>query len=705
MSSLWEPVTKGILKTLSGKLCQKQRRVILGASEHWFGNLPLETFTWGSLPGNLDLPSQEPSLYLDTFTWEPSLGDLYLATFVKPCQKQYPAILGTFGTLIWEPSFGNLYLEIFTWEPWPALTGTFTLLGYLYLGTFAWGPLLGNLCSNPVRNSTRQFWEPSEHWFGNLPLETFTWGSLPGNLDLPSQEPSLYLDTFTWEPSLGDLYLATFAQTLSETVPGNFGNLRNIDLGTFLWKPLLGDLYLGTLACPHRNLRFTWIPLLGNLRLGTFTWQPLLKPCQKQYPAILGTFGTLIWEPSFGNLYLGIFTWEPWPASQEPSLYLDTFTWEPSLGDLYLATFAQTLSETVPGNFGNLRNIDLGTFLWGPLLGDLYLGTLTCPHRNLHFTWIPLLGDLYLATFAQTLSETVPGNFGNLRNIDLGTFLWKPLLGDLYLGTLTCPHRNLHFTWIPFLGNLRLGTFTWQPLLKPCQKQYPAILGTFGTLIWEPSFGNLYLGIFTWEPWPALTGTFALLGYLYLGTFAWGPLLGNLCSNPVRNSTQYPAILGTFGTLIWEPSFGNLYLGIFSWEPWPALTGTFTLLGYLYLGTFAWGPLLGNLCSNPVKNSTWQFWEPSEHWFGNLYLGILLRNKAHSTHISPSHRSFHLPTFTFPPGPPFSNLSHFSIQLFPLKFPLFFSQRAPIPVEKFLDAFSSFLCPLLPFKHPPFPSK
>ena len=120
----------------------------------------METFTWGSLPDNLDLPPQEPSLYLDTFTWEPSLGDLCLATFaqtVQPCRKQYPAILGTLGTLIWEPLLGD-----------PARRN---LGGFMWqAGTFTWEPLLGT------------------PYLGTL------WDTSP-------RRPLLYLGTFTCKPA------------------------------------------------------------------------------------------------------------------------------------------------------------------------------------------------------------------------------------------------------------------------------------------------------------------------------------------------------------------------------------------------------------------------------------------------------------------------------------------------------------------------
>ena len=75
-------------------------------------------------------------------------------------------ILKTLGSLqFWEP-WGlcrNLHLE--TWEPRPVPTGSFTLLGYLYLE-----PLLGNLCLGTFT------WQPL---LGNL---YFTCKPLPGNL-------------------------------------------------------------------------------------------------------------------------------------------------------------------------------------------------------------------------------------------------------------------------------------------------------------------------------------------------------------------------------------------------------------------------------------------------------------------------------------------------------------------------------------------
>ena len=235
------------------------------------------------------------------------------------------------------------------------------------------------------------------------------------------------MGTFAWGPLLGNL--CSNRPTLSETIPCNFGNLGNIDLGTFTWglpgtrELLLG--YLGTLwdTSPRRPL----------LYLGICTCKP--ANLRKLAGSCAGTLPTFTLEPLLGKIcpWLGTLTWEPCQ---------NLFWGEPLLGQ-FVGTCIQ----------GNLKNLE-----------------------------------------RQTLSETVPCNVGRLGNL-ARTFLWKPLLGDLYLGTLTCPHRNLHFTWIPLLGNLRLGAFTWQPLLKPCQKQYPAILGTFGTLIWEPSFGNLYLGI------------------------------------------------------------------------------------------------------------------------------------------------------------------------------------------------------------------
>ena len=198
--------------------------------------------------------------------------------------------------------------------------------------------------------------------------------------------------------------------------------------GTFTWEPLLGTPYLGTLwdTSPRRPL----------LYLGTFTCKP--ANLRKLAGTCAGTLPTFTLEPLLGKIcpWLGTLTWKSCGNQ-------DCVTWEPCRnlfwGEPLLGQFAgtciqgnlknlerQTLSETVPCNVGRLGNLT-GTFLWKPLLGDLYLGTLTCPHRNLHSTWIPLFGNLYLATFAQTLSETVPGNFGN---IDLGTFIWKPLLGD-----------------------------------------------------------------------------------------------------------------------------------------------------------------------------------------------------------------------------------------------------------------------------------
>ena len=84
------------------------------------------------------------------------------------------------------------------------------MLGGLSLGLL--GALLGNLYLLNLCLGTF-----GGMGFGAAPaglgdfVGAFIWK--PGNLDLSPQEPSLYLHiyTFTWEPSLGDLYLATFA--------------------------------------------------------------------------------------------------------------------------------------------------------------------------------------------------------------------------------------------------------------------------------------------------------------------------------------------------------------------------------------------------------------------------------------------------------------------------------------------------------------
>ena len=155
------------------------------------------------------------------------------------------------------------------------------------------------------------------------------------------QEPSLYLDTCTWEPSLGDLYLATFA-----------------------WQPWLVNLCLGTLgewvlellrlACNHGNLenlgrqtlsgtypQKPWGPLpgkrevlLGNLYLGHLTWEPcgILRQDHLYFTWKLETFTC---KPSPANLPLGTL-WEPVPEACQPLLWnlyicfwLRTLTWKP----------------------------------------------------------------------------------------------------------------------------------------------------------------------------------------------------------------------------------------------------------------------------------------------------------------------------------------------------------------------------------------
>ena len=99
----------------------------------------LETFTYESLPGNLE------NLYLATSRtlWEPR----------KPAQTlRTLAIFRTLGTCTWEPSdflLGNLG----NWEP---------LLGNL--GNL-WEPLLGKLEMKTLRNFT---WEPLLGNLGNI---------------------------------------------------------------------------------------------------------------------------------------------------------------------------------------------------------------------------------------------------------------------------------------------------------------------------------------------------------------------------------------------------------------------------------------------------------------------------------------------------------------------------------------------------------
>ena len=170
-----------------------------------------------------------------------------------------------------------------------------------------------------------------------------------------------------------------------------------------------------------------------------------------------------------------------------------------------------------------------------------------------------------------------------------------------------------------------------------------------------------------------------------MGTFAWGPLLGNLClATFACKPLLVNLCLGTFGERALELLRSACNHGNLEKLGWQTLSETvpcnFGNLGN-FVGTFIWKPF----------------------WF---YLGILLHNKAHSTHISPSHPSSQSNLYPPPsqsPGPPFSNLSAFNSSLhpfFPQPFPIFptkknnFSTSQPLP---FLPG------PLSQISHP-FPS-
>ena len=164
---MWESVSKGILKTLSGKPCQKQYQVYnigrlrnLAGTFLWkplLGDLYLGTF-WSIIPRCSPFSPSSSSLRCTQVKSNPTVTKLPPGT---PCQKQYlkpweqrrnfhlestwdclvNLCLGTLGGMGFGAApacnFGNLqdFVGTFIWKP-----------EYLYLGTFAWGPLLGNFC-------------------------------------------------------------------------------------------------------------------------------------------------------------------------------------------------------------------------------------------------------------------------------------------------------------------------------------------------------------------------------------------------------------------------------------------------------------------------------------------------------------------------------------------------------------------------------
>ena len=189
-------------------------------------------------------------------------------------------------------------------------------------------------------------------------------------------------------------------------------------------------------------------------------------------------------------------------------------------------------------------------------------------------------------------------NHGNLENLGRqtlsGTYPQKPwgplpgkrevLLGNLYLGHLTWEpcgilHQgHLYFAW-------KLETFACKPSLRNLVGTCAGSLPTFTleplhffwlrTLTWKPC-GNQ--DCVTWEP-------------CRNRSFWREPLLGKCVGICIQGKTlsgkpcqkQYRVILGASET--WqEPSFGNLYLGIFTWEPFgPSFPGVlhFPLLPHL----------------------------------------------------------------------------------------------------------------------------
>ena len=163
-----------------------------------------------------------------------------------------------------------------------------------------------------------------------------TWQPVLWNLGKP----------FSWEPSLGNLYLGTI-WTSSEPL---LGNLNSRSLATFTW-----NLYSGTLwepvPCHFDNFGNLVETLLRNL-VGTFAMETWL-PWQPWKPSLENFYSGTVWEPSLGKL--GIFTWKFWGFVLGN---LGSFTWEPF------------------GPFRNLYLGTLGTFTWEPLLG-IVVGTCT----------------------------------------------------------------------------------------------------------------------------------------------------------------------------------------------------------------------------------------------------------------------------------------------------------------------------------------
>ena len=171
-------------------------------------------------------------------------------------------------------NFGNLgdFVGTFIWKP-----------EYLYLGTFAWGPLLGNLYLQTF------VWEPWVEWV----LELL--GSAPK--PLPPPRPKLPL----------------------------LGKMNVLNLGSFTWnlyhemKPSCGNLCLKTLET-------LGLPLLGNLypSLGTFVFHshhstPNLSRLRHHFfPSVI----------TISALFLIISSLFPKQTPQISSSFSQTFTQE-----------------------------------------------------------------------------------------------------------------------------------------------------------------------------------------------------------------------------------------------------------------------------------------------------------------------------------------------------------------------------------------
>ena len=115
-------------------------------------------------------------------------------------------LLGTLSET-WQSNLGNL-IETFRmspWEPGQRLLGNLYIIILGTLTTFTWKTW--EPCREPWRNLEGTFWGPFGNLLGTLrePCGTLgTFGTL-GTLREPWEPWDLYLGTFTWEPLIGNL--------------------------------------------------------------------------------------------------------------------------------------------------------------------------------------------------------------------------------------------------------------------------------------------------------------------------------------------------------------------------------------------------------------------------------------------------------------------------------------------------------------------